>query len=94
MEVKINAVFCAARSFKSKAGKDCNLVELLEVDSKTNYGKHSTMFVDSMPTLAQSLKFGDTIEVLLAIESAGETPKLRDITKKVSDSPYKFSPVA
>jgi hypothetical protein len=88
MEFKMEVVYVSAKEFKSKAGKDCKVIEILEVDKKSNQGSCVSFFVANMPSIVSNLKCGDVIEVVFDIKSAGGRPALKDITKKVFDSPY------
>jgi len=88
MEFKIEVVYVSSKEFKSKAGKNCKLIEILEIDKKTHRGSCTTFFVDFMPAIVPELKCGDVVEAVFAINSAGEKPVLRDFTKKIFDSPY------
>jgi hypothetical protein len=88
MEFKMEVVYVSSREFKSKAGKDCKMIEILEIDKKTSQGSCSSFFVDAMPSIIPDLRCGDVVEAVFAINSAGERPALKDFTKKIFDSPY------
>lgn len=88
MEFKTEVIFVASKEFRSKTGKDFKVVEILEIDKKTNQGIFTSFFVETMPSIVSNLKCGDVVEVVLVLNSAGEKPSLKDITKKISDSPY------
>jgi len=88
MEFKMEVVFVASKEFRSKAGKDCKVIEILEIDKKTNKGFCTSFFVEAMPSIISGLKCGDVVEAVFSLNSAGERPSLKDITKKVFDSPY------
>ena len=88
MEFKTEVIFVASKEFRSKAGKDFKLVEILEIDKKTSQGIFTIFFVDAIPSIVSNLKCGDVVEAVFVLNSAGEKPSLKDITKRISDSPY------
>ena len=88
---KYQVMFIGGRSFKSKAGKQCNVVSFAAIDKKTMQGQSSDMFIDNMPALVASLKFGDMIEIVTEALTPSSKPRLVSVERKVADTPFKFA---
>ena len=91
MEFKQEMYFVGCRSFTSKAGKQFNIVTLLDVNPTTGEGSANEMFIDELPEICEELLFLDKVECVLVLESMSGKPQLRSITKRLAT--VKYEPV-
>jgi hypothetical protein len=79
--------YIGSRTFKSKEGKTFNVVTLAEVDAATKQGNVGDFFIDDMPELCKTLKFGDLINCTLELSSLSGKARLLSIEKLVKAFP-------
>lgn len=91
MKANVNVVFCSSANFKSKAGKDCNLIHVVEVDRNSKTAKPAQLWADKMPEMVKDLKFGDEIEITVENETLDSPPRFVSLNKVVKASPFDFS---
>lgn len=81
MEFSKAMYYVGKRSFKSKEGKQFNVVSFADYEPKSGMGSVCEMFIDEMPKLCDELRFLDQVECRLELTDMGSKPRLIGIDK-------------